>query len=130
MGQNLLTLERVSKGMIRVFKSFGYALKGLRFAIKTQLNFRLQLAAAVLVSALGWYLGLSPVEWAVILICIALVLSLELLNTALEVLVDLVSPQWHVKAGIIKDVAAAAVLWSALLTLIVAFVIFVPKFLS
>lgn len=113
--------------MRRFFKSFGYAAKGLAFAWQTQLNLRVHLVAAVLVVLSGWYVNLTSVEWAVVLLCIALVIALELVNTALEVLVDLVSPEWNHKAGIIKDVAAAAVLVAAIIALIVAFVIFVPK---
>lgn len=113
--------------MRRFVKSFGYAAKGLAFALQTQLNLRVHLSAAVLVLLLGFYVGLSWVEWAIILLCIGLVIGLELVNTAVEVLVDLVSPEWNHKAGIIKDVSAAAVLVAAIIALIVAVIIFVPK---
>lgn len=113
--------------MRRFFKSFGYAAKGLTFALQTQLNLRIHLVAAVLVLLAGWYVGLSAVEWTVVLLCIALVIALELVNTAIEVLVDLVSPEWNHKAGIVKDVAAAAVLVAAVIALVVAILIFAPK---
>lgn len=116
--------------MYRFFKSLGYALKGINHVVKTQHNFRLQLIAAVLVSLLGYCVALSSLEWAVILICIAMVLAFELMNTAVEQLVDFFSPEWNEKAGMIKDIAAAAVLLAALIALAVAFVIFVPKFLN
>lgn len=113
--------------MERFLKSFIFAAKGLVFAFQTQLNLRIHLIAALLVLLLGWYTGLSLLEWTVILLCIALVVALELVNTAIEVLVDLVSPEWNHKAGIVKDVAAAAVLVAAIIDLVIAFVIFVPK---
>ncbi|MFN0255766.1 diacylglycerol kinase family protein [Pedobacter ureilyticus] len=113
--------------MRRFLKSFIFAAKGLVFAFQTQLNLRLHLIAALSVLLLGWYAGLSAVEWTVILLCIALVVALELVNTAIEVLVDLVSPEWNHKAGIVKDVAAASVLVAAVIALIVSIVIFAPK---
>jgi diacylglycerol kinase len=116
--------------MHRFFRSFGFAFNGLRHAVKTQLNFRLHLLSAVAVVALGVYTGLSSLEWVCISLCIGLVMVLELLNTALEIMVDLVSPDYHPKAGLIKDIAAAAVLMAAIVALVVALFIFVPKFCS
>ena len=115
--------------MNRIFKSFAYAFAGLIYAFKTQMNFKIHCLATVLVIILGFYVGLSFTEWLWIAGAIALVLVVELLNTAIEVLVDLVSPQQNPKAGAIKDIAAAAVLISALLSLIIALLIFVPKFI-
>lgn len=115
--------------MNRFFKSFGYAFAGLIYAFKTQLNFKIHCLAAILVIVLGFYIKLSVAEWLWIACAITLVLVVELLNTAIEVLVDLVSPQQNQKAGVVKDIAAAAVLISALLSLIVALLIFVPKFI-
>ena len=115
--------------MNRFFKSFGYAFAGLIYAFKTQLNFKIHCLAAILVIVLGFYIKLSVAEWLWIACAITLVLVVELLNTAIEVLVDLVSPQQNQKAGAIKDIAAAVVLISALLSLIVALLIFVPKFI-
>ena len=66
-------------------------------------------------------------EWLVCLILFGLVISLELINTALEEVVDLVSPKWHEKAKRTKDAAAGAVLFSALISAIIGIVIFMPK---
>jgi undecaprenol kinase/diacylglycerol kinase (ATP) len=115
--------------MIRFFKSFGYAFAGLIYAFKTQLNFKVHCVATILVIILGFYVKLALIEWLWIACAITLVLVVELINTAIEVLVDLVSPQQNQKAGVVKDIAAAAVLISALLSLIVALLIFVPKFI-
>ncbi len=115
--------------MNKFFRSFGYAFAGLTYAFKTQLNFKVHCLAALLAIALGFYLKLTTAEWLWIAAAIALVLLVELLNTAIEVLVDLVSPEQHPKAGAIKDISAAAVLISALLALVIALFIFIPKLL-
>jgi len=83
--------------------------------------------AIALIVLLGLYERLSASEWIWISVAIALVLITELINTAIEVLVDLVSPQQQPKAGAIKDLAAASVLIAALLALVIALFIFVPK---
>lgn len=115
--------------MKRFLKSFVFAFKGLAYAFKTQFNFKVHCLAAFFVVLLGFYCQLTTSEWMWIALAIALVLLTELINTALEILVDLVSPQQQPKAGAIKDVAAAAVLVSAFLAVIIALLIFVPKFI-
>jgi len=113
--------------MNRFLKSFKFAGKGLFYTIATQPNFIFHLIAALLAVVAGWYFDISKGEWLAVLICIGLVMVTELLNTAIEVLVDWLSPEFNVKAGLVKDIAAGAVLMAALVALIVAFVIFVPK---
>ena len=113
--------------MKKLIKSFIYAFKGISFAFKTQLNFKIHCLAAVAAVILGFILGLNQNEWLWIIFSISLVIILELLNTSLEILVDLVSPEYHPKAGAIKDVAAAAVLIGAITAMIIGFYIFVPK---
>jgi undecaprenol kinase len=113
--------------MKKFLKSFGYAFNGLTYVLKTQSSFQIECAATVAVVLLGLDFRLSTAEWLWIALAITLVLMLELLNTAIEVLVDLVSPQIHPKAGIIKDVASAAVLVAAGFAIVVALFIFVPK---
>jgi diacylglycerol kinase len=113
--------------MNRFFRSFRFAAKGLSYTIATQPNFIFHLIAAVLVVMAGWYFEISKGEWLAIVICIGLVMVTELLNTAIEILVDWLSPEFNVKAGLVKDIAAGAVLVAALVALVVAFVIFVPK---
>lgn len=113
--------------MSKFIRGFGFAGKGLYYAFRTQVNFRFHCAAALIVVFLGWYFNLNQTEWLWILLSIALVLVLELINTAIEALVDLVSPDYHQKAGIAKDTAAAAVLISALLAALIGLIIFIPK---
>lgn len=113
--------------MNRFLKSFSYAFSGLSYAFKSQFNFKVHVFALIIVGILGWYYQLSTVEWLWIIVASGMVLMTELLNTAIEVLVDLVSPEIHPKAKIIKDVAAGAVLIIAITALGIGLVIFIPK---
>ena len=116
--------------MIKKFiRSAGFAVKGLGYAFTTQLNFRIQVSAALLAIALGLYLNISTAEWHWITLCIALVLVMELFNTGIEALVDLISPGYNKLAGHVKDISAAAVLIMAMFTLITGTIIFLPKLL-
>ncbi len=115
--------------MIRKFlKGFRFAFTGIAYAFSTQINFKVHIVSAVTVCVLGYYCGLNNTEWLWISAAILLVLIAELFNTAIEVLVDMVSPGYHPKAGIIKDLASAAVLVTGILALIIGLVIFVPKY--
>lgn len=107
--------------------SFRYALKGLAALIAGQPNARIHLLAAAIVIAAGFYYDLARWEWVAVVLCIALVFALEAVNTALEHLTDLVSPDPHPLAGKAKDVAAAAVLIAAIGAAITGVLIFVPK---
>lgn len=111
-------------------KSFLFAFKGLAYAFKTQLNFRIHCFFTVAAVVLGLYAQLNFSEWLWISLAIALVIILELINTAIEVLVDLISPEQNFKAGSIKDLSAAAVLVAGLFALVVGLIIFVPKLFS
>ena len=115
--------------MNKLWKSFGYAFKGLAYAYRTQLNLRIHLVITAITLLLGWYLSLSANEWLWILLCITIVLSAELLNTSIETLTDMVSPGYHPKAGHVKDIAAAAVTITAVFAIITGCIIFVPKLL-
>ncbi|MEZ4777379.1 MAG: diacylglycerol kinase family protein [Bacteroidia bacterium] len=111
-------------------RSFGYAFKGIATLFRTQANAQIHLLAVLVISLLGWYLGLNATEWCLILICMALVLVAEGMNTALEFLTDLVSPDPHPLAGKAKDVAAGAVLISVIFCAVVWGIIFIPKILT
>ncbi len=108
-------------------RSFGYAFRGIATLFREQVNARIHLLAVILITGLGLWLGLSASEWCDIVICMALVIMAEAINTALEYLVDLASPEYHVLAGKAKDVAAAAVLLSVIFCAVVWALIFVPK---
>jgi diacylglycerol kinase (ATP) len=108
--------------------SFYFAWQGVKYAFITQRNFRIDLAIAVLAITLSLGLHISAPELVIVCLTIALVLSLELLNTALEAVVDLtVGKTYHELAKIAKDCAAGSVLISAVTALVVAGILFVPR---
>lgn len=113
--------------MKKLIRSFGYAFNGIIYATKTQLNFRIHLVASLLAVFMGYSLHISVNEWQWVILCIALVLIVELLNTAIEFLTDLVSPGYNKLAGHVKDVSAGAVVITALFALITGAIIFLPK---
>ncbi|WP_426670160.1 diacylglycerol kinase family protein [Mucilaginibacter sp. McL0603] len=115
--------------MRKFIRGFGYAFNGIWHAAATQLNFKVHLAAAIVAVYGGWALHISPDEWLWIILCIGLVLTAELFNTAIEFLTDLVSPEYNKKAGLVKDMSAGAVLVTAICALIIGLIIFVPKLL-
>lgn len=100
----------------RLKQTFTYAFSGLKSAWASEANFRIEASIALLVLLLALWL---QVELVPLLLCFALVLSLELINSALESLVDLASPSFHPLAKRVKDIAAAAVLLAAIITVVV-----------
>ncbi|MEL6601932.1 MAG: diacylglycerol kinase family protein [Cyanobacteria bacterium J06614_10] len=110
-----------------LFSSFKYAWAGISYAFKTQRNFRVHTGVGTVAMLLCWTLKVSTVEIAVVCLTIGAVLVMEILNTALESLVDLtVGQTYHELAKIAKDCAAGAVLMAAIVALIIAMLIFVP----
>ena len=116
--------------MKRLFRSFGFAFKGIKYAFDTQPNFRIHIVAGASAVAMGFVLQISAAEWLWVILSIAAVLSAELLNTAIETLTDLVSPTYNTKAGHVKDVSAGAVVVVATFALLAGVIIFVPKIIS
>ncbi|NPV90243.1 MAG: diacylglycerol kinase family protein [Firmicutes bacterium] len=98
----------------RFSRSVGYALRGLAYGIRVEKHFRVHLIIAVLVIGCGVWLGIGIQQWTVISLCIALVLVSELVNTAVERVVDLATTEYHPLAEAAKNVAAGAVLLAAL----------------
>lgn len=115
--------------MRKFIRGFGFAFKGLQYAFATQINFRVHVFAAAVAVAIGFYLKINAGEWNWILLCIAMVLLTELLNTGIETLTDLVSPGYNTLAGHVKDISAAAVLVVAFFALITGIIIYLPKIL-
>lgn len=107
--------------------SFKYAFQGLKDLFSTQDNSKIHAVMAVLSVGMGFYFGISQIEWCLIIFAISSVLAAEAFNTGLEHLTDLVSPDHHELAGRTKDVAAAGVLLTALGAALVGIVIFFPK---
>jgi len=110
-------------------RSFGYAFSGIRTLIISQPNARIHAAATAIVMAGAFLLGLSWMEWCVIVLTVAAVWTAEALNTALEYLADAASPEFHPLVKKAKDVAAGGVLVTALGSVIVGFLVFGPRLL-
>ena len=115
--------------MLKFIKGFGYAFSGLVIFFRNETNGKVQLLAAFVAVLLGWILKLSGNEWIVIIGCIAAVLSLEMMNTAIEKLCNHVQPDIHPAIKTIKDIAAGAVLWMAIASAFIGCIIFIPKIL-
>jgi diacylglycerol kinase len=113
-----------------LFDSFRYATAGLRYLIRTQRNARVQSGIAIVTVALAAALRVSRVEWAILTLLIALVLTLEALNTAIEATVDLVTSDFHPLAKIAKDTAAGAVWLMALASVVIGVIIFLPRLIA
>ena len=111
----------------RFQESLSYAWYGIHFAVRTERNMRQHLACSVAVFGAAAALGCSRMEWNVLGLTVTLVLMAELVNTALEVLVDLLSQERRAKAKVIKDVAAGAVLVCSLNAVVVGVLLFLPK---
>ncbi|MBC6699965.1 diacylglycerol kinase family protein [Hymenobacter sp. BT190] len=107
--------------------SFGYAFRGIAAALRSEVHLQFHAVATGAVLALGWYMGLARWEWALVALAVGLVWSLELLNTAVEAVVNLVSPEYHPLAGRAKDVAAGAVLAGAIAAVAVGGLVFGPR---
>ncbi|MEJ8816758.1 diacylglycerol kinase family protein [Lacibacter sp. H407] len=108
-------------------RSFYYAFKGIASAFRSEFNMRIHVLAAVLVTIVGFYFRVSPAEWVMIVFCICSVIAMELINTALEQLCNHVTAEQHPAIKQIKDIAAAAVLVTAVGGFVVALIIFLPK---
>lgn len=107
-------------------RSFGYAWQGIRCCIGKEQNLSFHLIATVLAVVAGWRWGITRTEWMIVLLCIGMVIAAELFNTAIEKLVDLVSPERHPLAGQVKDIAAGAVLVCAATAAIIGLIVFMP----
>ena len=110
----------------RIIRSFYFAFAGLAYLFRTQRNARIHLIFGTAACALGLWLGISRVEWAVLVFTIALVLIMEGLNTAIEAAIDLASPQIHPLAKAAKDLAAGMVLIGAMASVAVGLLILGP----
>lgn len=106
--------------------SFKYAFKGIKVLLWAEHNFRIHLVAAIIVVVLGLYLDVAKFDWLWLILAISLVLISEAINTAIEYLVDLIEPNHNPLAGKIKDIAAGAVLISAITSIIIGLIVLLP----
>ncbi|MDX8045952.1 diacylglycerol kinase family protein [Gracilibacillus sp. S3-1-1] len=118
------------RGKNKLHFGLRYALNGIKLAVMSERNIKIHFIAALLVVILGVVLSVSPIEWAVLALTIGAVISMEMMNTALEKALDYVEPNHQPKIGIAKDMAAGAVLITAIIALFIATIIFVPKIIT
>ena len=108
-------------------RAFKHAIDGLLSAFSGETHLKIHLNAAVIVMILGFFYKISVNEWFAVLTCIALVICLELINSAIEILCNLIHPEHSSRVKYIKDVAASAVLLAAIFSVVVGAYIFFPK---
>ncbi|MFT5168246.1 MAG: diacylglycerol kinase (ATP) [Saprospiraceae bacterium] len=111
-------------------ESFRFAFAGIAHFVKSEPNVIIHLIAAAIAVGMGFFFAITTIEWCLVIFAIGLVLSAEAFNTSIEYLTDLVSPDYHELAGKTKDVAAAAVLLTAIAAATVGLLIFLPKILA
>lgn len=107
--------------------SFKNAFEGLRYALRTQKNAWIHLLATIIAIILGIWLKIDLIEWALIILCFAIVWGAELFNTSIETVFDLISEDHSPRIKIGKDLGAGAVLVASVAALIISFIIFLPK---
>ncbi|MDP4186892.1 MAG: diacylglycerol kinase family protein [Bacteroidota bacterium] len=111
-------------------RSFKYAFNGIKLLIKTEHNMQIHVVAAITAILLSLLLHISCTEWCMVFLAIALVMSCEGVNTVIEKITDKIYPEYSEQAKFIKDVAAGAVLISAIGALIIGLIIFLPKIIN
>ncbi|MDX8364192.1 diacylglycerol kinase family protein [Cytobacillus sp. Hm23] len=104
-----------------------FAINGIRHVASKERNFKIHINIAIIVLFLGLFVGLSPIEWVAIIITIGIMLSLEMVNTAIERTVDLITNDYHPLAKLAKDISAGAVLLFAIISVMIGILIFLPK---
>ena len=113
--------------MQKFFRSFRFASEGIIHAFKSELNFKLHVAAAIIVVVAGVLTGLSMAEWFIVMILIGGMLALEMLNSAIERAIDVITTEHHPLAKQAKDLAAGAVFVFAITSAMIGLFIFIPK---
>lgn len=115
---------------MKILKSIGYAFNGIKAGIYSEVNYRVQIVIALSTMAMGFLFQLTKTEWLLVLLSMGMVLCMELMNSALEKLCDVVHPEFHLQIKKIKDMAAGAVLTVSVTSIIIGIIIFLPKFFT
>ncbi len=114
----------------KFFKSFVYAFHGMKYFLLHERNGKVQLFIAATAVAASVGLGIAVTEWVAVLLCIAMVLGLEMVNSVVEKLCNTVQKEYHPEIKIIKDISAGAVLWVSIISAVIACIIFIPKIIA
>ena len=123
-------MEQQKFSIKKRLESFKYAFNGLKLLLKVEHNSRIHLFVTICVVIAGFLFGISLLEWMLIVFAIGFVFSMEIINSSIEKLADFVSPAKHETIKIVKDIAAAAVLVSAITAAIIGLIIFIPKIMD
>ena len=113
--------------IVERIRSIKFSLRGIWFLISTESSIKVQLFIVLLISLAGFYFNINTIEWLIQTLAIGLVLVAESLNTGIEKLADFVHPDYHKKIGFIKDVSAGSSGIAAIISLIIAGIIYIPK---
>ena len=113
--------------LIDRIKSVGYAFKGAWLLVTKERSIQVQVFIGVMMTILGFYFNLSPIEWAIQFLTIGTILAVEAVNSAIEEIADFIHPEFHPKIGTIKDISAGAVFIMSVFAVIVGIIIYYPK---
>ncbi len=111
----------------KIINSFKFAFQGIKSALLTERNLKIHIIIMILVIIFGFLLKISPLEWFICILLFGLVISGELFNTAIEIVVDLAMPKINERAKLAKDISAGAVLVQAIVAIVIGLIIFIPK---
>lgn len=118
------------QGKTGFVESVGHALDGVSYTINHERNFRVEVIFAIMVTITSFVLKVSVIEWSILVLVIGMVLALEMVNTAIERCVDLVTKDYKELAKIAKDIAAGAVFVMSIFSVIIGILIFMPKIIE
>jgi diacylglycerol kinase len=113
--------------MIKFIKAFGFAFNGLIIFFKHETNGRVQGIVAIIALILSIYFHISTMEYMWIFACICIVIALEMMNSAIEKMCNIISTDFHPTIKVVKDICAGAVLWASFFSLVIGCIIFLPK---
>jgi len=112
---------------VKIIKSFSFATQGILYCIKNEINFRVHIVVALLVLIFSRFYSFTKIEYMILILTISLVVTFEIINTSIETIVNLISPEYNKLAKIIKDTAAGAVLLSAVSAVVIGIILFWDK---
>lgn len=122
--------NRKKYSLKRLINSFGYAIKGIIAVYKTEQNILIHTIIAIIVIALAFYFKISSIESCILALSIGLVIAFEIINTSIEYTIDMAMPNIHPLAKLAKDSASGAVLITAITSIVIGLIIFIPKIME
>lgn len=118
------------QGQGKIIESFGHAIDGISYTANHEKNFRIEICFAIGVTIASYLFKVTIIEWCILILTIGIILALEIMNTAIERSVDLVTKQYEELAKIAKDASAGAVLVMSFFSVIIGILIFLPRILN